>query len=173
MEQGLLNNPRLSGQIESNVDSKGRIAMPQQFRRKFGDEVIVIKWDKYLRVLHPENFDKLSAQVTSRQSFDSEDGIQSFFDPKPQLDLRHFYGNVYELSFDAQGRLTIPKGLRDSLDLYAEAMWVGTGNYVGLWALKHWIADCARWTEAGGYGKMFSRPPQSVNPSAEDEESPE
>ena len=156
----------LGGQLESVVDPKGRLAMPQHFRRHFGETVTVLRWDHCLMVLGPENFEKIARHVASRQTLSTAQGIRSFFDQKAQRDRRHFFGSVYELNFDAQGRLTIPKGLRDSHDLYSEVMWVGCGEYVELWAMKHWVADCARWEEAGGYREMFADPPLPEIPSA-------
>ena len=104
--------------------------MPQHFRRSFGETVTVIRWEKCLKVLSPQNFEKMARHVASRQSLSTPEGARSFFDSKAQRDRRHFFGNVYELSFDAQGRLTVPKSLRDSHDLYSEVMWVGCGEYI-------------------------------------------
>ena len=89
------------------------------------------------------------------------EGVKNFFNPKARQDRRFFFGKKVDLEFDPQGRLTIPKNLRDDKDLYptVEVVIVGCGDYVELLAKKHYLADCARWEAAGGYEKLFSDTP--------------
>ena len=147
------------GRHETGVDDKGRVGLIAKFREHFGEAVTVLKWENHLMVMTPQNFEKLVGFVGERLSFDSAAGVKNFFNPKLQRDRRYFFGNKFDLGFDAQGRLTIPKTLRDSVDLYSEVVWTGCGEYLELWAKKHWDADCARWEQDGGFDKLFEDSP--------------
>jgi MraZ protein len=156
---------QLSGQHEVTIDSKGRVGLPQELRKHLDGEVTVLKWKDHLVVVQPEKFNRLAGFVGNRVSLDSDSGAQGFFNPKLQRDRRHFFGNMFELAFDAQGRLTIPKTLRESMSFVSDVVWIGCGDYVELWSKKAYDADCARWEEAGGYDELFAAPlPES--PSA-------
>ena len=157
----------LSSQHETTIDAKGRVGLPQYFRKHLDEDVTVLKWKDHLMVIYPHNFERLVGFVGQRLSLSSSEGVKNFFNPKARQDRRYFFGNKFDLNFDAQGRLTIPKTLRDSLDLYSDVIWVGCGDYVELWAKKHYMDDCARWEEAGGYDELFADEPPPNNPSAQ------
>lgn len=156
----------LYGQHEASVDSKGRISLVKAMRQHFGDEAVVLKWDRHLKVMAPQNFEKVVGTVLNRLSFSSGQGAGNFFDPKIQRDRRAFFGNKFELSFDGQGRLALPKTLRVAMNLYEDAIWVGCGEYVELWSLKDYEADCARWEESGGFEQLFNSPAPPENSPA-------
>lgn len=158
------------GQHETNIDSKGRVGLVQRYREHFKEEVVVLRWKDHMRIFTPQKFENLAGYVAKQLSFDSEEGVRNFFNPKLQRDRRFFFGNKFEMSFDAQGRLTIPKMLRDSLDLYDEVVWNGCRDYLELWAKKHYEADRAQWEQAGGFDKLFaSVAPASGDPLAQDD----
>ena len=159
----------LFGQHEASVDSKGRVSLARNLRQQFGDEAVVLKWDRHLKVMTPENFEKVVGTVMSRLSFSSGKGAGNFFDPKMQRDRRAFFGNKFELSLDSQGRMALPKNLRVAMNLYEDVVWVGCGEYVELWSLKDYEADCARWEESGGFEQLFNGPAPPENSPAPDD----
>jgi MraZ protein len=149
----------LSGEAETAVDAKGRVVVAQQLRRGFGETAAVLYWPKdRLLLMPPENFDKLVEMLAPHMSIDTPSGVRSFFNPKAQQDRRFFFGKKLDLDFDPQGRLTIPKPLRDEKGLHPEApiVLIGSGRYVELLTKQRYLADCARWEEAGGYENLFS-----------------
>jgi division/cell wall cluster transcriptional repressor MraZ len=154
------------------VDDKGRVGLVQRYREHFGDGVTVLKWANHLVVMKPETFDRVAGFVAKRLALESDEGVKSFFNPKLSRDRRYFFGNKFDLGFDAQGRLTVPKTLRDNTDLYSEVVWVGCGDYLELWAKKHWDADCAQWEQAGGFDRLFGDEPAPSTPSALDDSDP-
>lgn len=157
----------LSGEAETTVDVKGRVVVSQQLRKGFGNTVSVLYWAKdRLMLMPPENFDKLVDKLAPNLSLDSSEGVKNFFNSKNRQDRRFFFGKKVDLEFDPQGRLTIPKSLRDDKDLYptVDVVLVGCGDYVELLAKKHYLADCARWEAAGGYENLFSDTPPLPDP---------
>jgi MraZ protein len=156
------------GQHETGIDPKGRVGLLQRYREQFEDTVTVFKRKDHVVVTTPGHFDKLVGFAGRRLSFEHEQGVRSFFDAKLQRDRRYFFGNKFDLAFDGQGRLTIPKTLRDAVDLNTDVVWVGCGEYLELWAKKHYVADCARWEQAGGFDMMFgSGTPAPNSPPAD------
>ncbi len=162
---------QLRGQHLVMIDSKGRVGLPTELRRHLDGNVLVLKWKDHLKVVKPEKFNQLAGFVGSRVSVDAENGGYNFFNPKTQHDRRHFFGNMFDLSFDAQGRLTIPKELRESMSYVSDVVWVGCGDYAELWSKKAYEADCARWEEAGGYDELFAAPLPDF-PSAPNDDAP-
>lgn len=148
-----------AGKHFCGIDTKGRVSLMQPYRERFGDEATVLKWKDHLRVFTRENFEKIGGFVESRLSFDSDQGLKSFFDPKVQNDRRHFFGNKYDLGLDTQGRLGIPKQLRESMGFVEEVVWVGCGDYLELWSKPLYDVNCVQWEQAGGFDKLFSESP--------------
>lgn len=162
----LIGGQSLHGQHEASVDSKGRISMAKALRQGFGDDAVVLKWDRHLKVMSPQFFERVVGSVMNRLAFSSGRSAGNFFDPKVQRDRRAFFGNKFELSFDGQGRLALPKSLRVAMNLVEDAIWVGCGEYVELWSLKDYEADCARWEESGGFELLFNDPAPPGNSPA-------
>ena len=160
----------LFGQHDASVDSKGRVSLARSLRQHFGDEAVVLKWDKHLMVMSPQNFDNIVSTVLSRISLGSSQGAGNFFDPKIRRDRRGLFGNKFELAFDGQGRLALPKNLRVAMNLYEDVVWVGCGEYVELWSRKDYEADCARWEESGGFELLFNNPaPPTTSPAPDND----
>ena len=149
---------QIRGQYSVTIDSKGRVGLPTDLREHIDGKVLVIKWKDHLKVIKPEKFNQLAGFVGNRVSVNGEAGGQNFFNPKTQRDRRHFFGNMFDLSFDTQGRLTIPKELRESMGYVSDLLWIGCSDYVELWSKKAYEADCARWEGAGGYDELFTAP---------------
>ncbi len=157
------------GQHETGIDPKGRVSVLQRFREQLGENVTVFKRQDHLVLTSPQNFEKLIGFAGKQLSFEHEQGVKSFFDPKLQRDRRYFFGNKFEIGFDGQNRLTVPKTLRDDLDMYTDVVLVGCGEYMELWAKKHFLADCARWEQAGGFDMMFGSDSPAPYPSPANE----
>ena len=162
---------QLRGQHEVTIDSKGRVGLPQELRKHLDGDVVVIKWQDHLVVVEPGKFNRLAGFVGTRVSLSGDDGAPNFFNPKTQRDRRHFFGNMFDLSFDSQGRLTVPKALRESMSFVSDLVWVGCGDYAELWSKRAHEADCARWEEAGGYDELFAAPLPDF-PSAQNDDAP-
>jgi division/cell wall cluster transcriptional repressor MraZ len=154
-----------AGKHYCGIDTKGRVSLMQPYRERFGEYATVLRWKDHLRVFTPDNFEKIGGFVESRLSFDSDQGLKSFFDPKLQNDRRHFFGNKYDLGLDSQGRIGIPKQLRESMGLVEDVVWVGCGAYLELWSKPLYDVNCVQWEQAGGFDKLFSERPAPTSAS--------
>ena len=146
---------RLIGDYETNIDQKGRVGLGR-FRQYFGESVIAVRMPNYLMILSPEQFDVISEGIRQRTSFSSKDNVYKLFDMDMQLFKRHFYSNAFEVSLDSQGRMTIPKKMREHLNLVEDVVWVGCGDMLELWQQKQYEKDMNIWEHEGGPARMSS-----------------
>jgi MraZ protein len=144
---------RLIGDYTTVLDSKGRVGLGR-FRQYFGDSVIALRLTDHLVVLKPDQFDLVSGGIRKKTAFDSEENVYKFFDLEMQLFKRHFYSNAFEISLDAQGRLTVPKKLRSKLGLVEDVVWVGCGDRLELWEADKYKEDCVIWEYKGGPARV-------------------
>jgi MraZ protein len=152
------------GQHETGIDVKGRLSVLQRYREQLGENVTAFNRGDHLVLCSPAVFEKLIGYAEKQLSFEHEQGVKSFFNPKLVRDRRYFFGNKFELSFDGQNRLTIPKTLRERLSYVFDVVMVGCGEYLELWSKEKLHADCAQWEQSGGFDMMFGS--ETVAPSS-------
>lgn len=143
----------LIGEYRTNLDAKGRLGLGP-FRSHFGDAVVAVKMDGYLAVMRPEQFGVISEGIRQRAAIDSPGHVARLFDRRMQQFKRHFYSNAFEISLDAQGRMTIPAKMREDVKLVQNVIWVGSGDMLELWQAKHYDDRETIWREEHGPEKM-------------------
>lgn len=151
----------------TSVDQKGRVPLQQSFRQKFGDEVVGLIEHGGLTVLTPEEYETVARHVLQSTAFNTPETAHRFFDEHLREWREEFFANSVDLSFDNQGRLSIPKKLRDALEmpLEAEVVWMAAGGHLRLRRAADVEAiDCAQRAGALGKHKLTMAPP--VSPSA-------
>jgi DNA-binding transcriptional regulator/RsmH inhibitor MraZ len=148
--------------------------MPQSLRQHYKDAAVVVKQKGRLKVMAPTLFESLADSLANRFVLEGETGLHNFLDSGKQSILAYVFANAYELGFDSQGRLTIPKVVRQQLGL-AEDMpvrWRGLGQYAELLVggvERDEKADCARVEEEGAIDRLIGTLLSSTTPSALDE----
>lgn len=143
----------LIGEFRTNLDNKGRLGLGP-FRPHFSDSVVAVKMDGYLAVMSPPQFSVVSTGIRQRAAIDSPDHVARLFDRRMQQFKRHFYSNAFEISLDAQGRMTIPVKMREDVNLVQNVVWVGSGDMLELWQAKRYDDREAIWREEGGPERM-------------------
>lgn len=143
----------LIGEYETNIDSKGRVGLGR-FSQHFDGAVVALRMKDHLVVVSPEQFSRLAEGIHQRTAFDKADSAHRFFDKEMQLFKRHFYANSFEISMDAQGRMTVPKKMREKLALVQDVVWVGCGDWLELWQLSEYEKNCMLWEHGGGPERM-------------------
>jgi MraZ protein len=117
------------GQYQHAIDDKGRLTIPARFRELLeGGAYVTQGFDKNLMVM-TESYFKL---VYERLS------TMSITDPGTRLLRRMILGNAYPVEVDKAGRVLLPQGLRQFLNLSGEAVVVGQGEYFEIWSPMEW-----------------------------------
>ena len=117
------------GEYLHNMDKKGRVIMPANFREKLEDSFVVTRGLDNCLFLYPlEEWEKLESELNSL--------------PLTQKDARKcarfFLSGATECSFDSQGRISLPKNLRKYADFEREIVIAGIGSRIELWARDKW-----------------------------------
>ncbi len=117
----------LIGEYQHNIDSKGRVAVPNKFRDDLGILFYITKGlDGCLFVLQQSEWEKL------------EDKVRAMPLSKARTLQRFFFSGAAEVQPDKQGRILIPQHLRDHASLSKEVTFIGTVNRVEIWNSDNW-----------------------------------
>ena len=123
-----------------NLDSKGRISIPSNYREILTKKVIkrlicTIDVDNCLLLYPYKNWEKIEKNLMELPSLDrASRNLQ-----------RLLIGHAVEIEIDSSSRILIPRELRDFATLEKEAMFVGQGNKFELWNYKKWCSLRDEW----------------------------
>ncbi|HUF49940.1 MAG TPA: division/cell wall cluster transcriptional repressor MraZ [Longimicrobiales bacterium] len=112
------------GSFQHQLDEKGRVSLPAQFRREATDQrfVLVQAYAPSL-ALYPET-----------EWLEVEERMQTMMrDPSARLWVLSVMSNAVEVTPDAQGRILVPAALRAAAELDGQALLVGAINKVEIW----------------------------------------
>ena len=112
------------GSFQHQLDEKGRLSLPAQFRREATDQrfVLVQAYAPAL-ALYPET-----------EWLEVEERMQTMMrDPAARLWVLSVMSNAVEVTPDAQGRILVPAPLRAAAELDGQALLVGAINKVEIW----------------------------------------
>ena len=117
------------GQYRHSLDSKGRMIVPARFRESLDGSVYLTQgFDHNLRVL-PENiFVSIYERITQMSSTD----------PTARQLRRLIFSSAQQVDVDGNGRILIPKYLREVAKLTSEAVIVGVGEAIEIWSPEAW-----------------------------------
>lgn len=117
------------GEYFHSVDTKGRMIIPSKFRDNFGDAFYLCKgFEACLLILTPDEVKQIESKI-KETSLTNKD-VRQF--------MRVFFSGMTDVSFDPQGRILIPKALREFAHIDKEATIVGTGRYLEIWQREKW-----------------------------------
>lgn len=128
----------LIGTYEHTVDAKGRLFVPARLRADLGEAFIGTKGvGSCLFVFSPEEWEKLAARL--RQVPLTNTAGQGF--------VRMLFANAFECLPDKQGRILIPKPLREKTGLAHEAVITGVLTRAEIWPKAAWDSYTAAMEE--------------------------
>ena len=117
------------GNYSYSLDGKDRINIPSKFRRilpkEANDSFIITKGAEYCLHLYPSNY--------------WHQFVQRYWDVfySNQIEYRRFaiwvYRDTYEVQFDKQGRIQLPRVLLDYANLKKEVRIIGYNTRIELW----------------------------------------
>lgn len=114
-----------TGMSFPNLDSKGRVVLPQKFREQLGETFFITAgFDKdfpCVQIMSREQFEHLLSQIRELPASKALQLQYSIIAPSE------------EVSVNAQGRLQIPQALRESANLIKEVAVLGMDKRIEIW----------------------------------------
>jgi MraZ protein len=121
------------GEYEHGIDKKGRLIIPSKFRESFkeydiGKLYITRGLDKCL-FLFTEN--EWKSQESKFKSI-------SFTKSESRKFNRLYFSGATDIECDKQGRVLIPKYLKDFAGIKKDVMIIGVSNRIEIWSKEAW-----------------------------------
>ena len=123
------------GANKVTLDAKGRMAIPTRYRERItercGNQLVVTVDRDYCLLIYPlPAWEEIERKLVRLPSLNKQ----------ARRLQRLMVGYASEVELDGNGRLLLPKELREFAGLKRQAILIGQGNKFELW-------DEARWTE--------------------------
>lgn len=117
------------GQYRHSVDNKGRIIIPNELRKDISNTLYVTKGiESCIFVFSETTWQALSGKIASLPL--AKKVWREF--------ARIFLANASEETIDAQGRITIPRHLREYAKIDKKVVLVGVGERLEIWSETVW-----------------------------------
>ena len=123
------------GQYRHQIDAKGRIAVPAQYRKGFGPgSVVVFGPEGRLMMLPTAEWDEMAARFRRNAATPAEERVY----------IRQLFSSARELEVDAQGRMLLTPDQRRFAAVGERAVFVGMGNCVEVVGEQRWDGEVAQ-----------------------------
>jgi MraZ protein len=121
------------GEYEHTIDKKGRLIIPSKFRDSFKEYDIT-------KLYITRGLDKCLFIFTENEWKSQETKFKSvsFTKAEARKFNRLYFSGASELEFDRQGRILIPKYLKDFAGIKRDVMLIGVSNRVEVWSKDMW-----------------------------------
>lgn len=121
------------GEFEHTIDKKGRIIIPSKFRDSFKEYDIE-------RFFITRGLDKCLFMFTEDEWKSQESKFKSISFTKSEARKfnRLYFSGASQIEIDKQGRLLLPKYLKDYADIKRDVVIIGVANRVEIWAKEAW-----------------------------------
>ncbi|QPM66940.1 division/cell wall cluster transcriptional repressor MraZ [Atribacter laminatus] len=124
----------LLGQYRHSVDNKGRLIIPNEFRKDLSNTLYVTKGiENCVFVFSETTWQVLAGKIASLPM--AKKAGREF--------ARIFLANASEETIDAQGRITIPRHLREYAEIDKKVVTVGIGERMEIWSESLWDQHAA------------------------------
>lgn len=122
------------GEYEHSLDKKGRLILPAKFREaakaNYIEKFYVTRGlDSCLFMFPEEEWKSQEAKFKS----------MSFTKSQSRKFNRLFFSGAQESTFDGQGRILIPKYLKDFAGIKRDVMIIGVANRIEIWDFQRWV----------------------------------
>lgn len=121
------------GEFEHAIDKKGRIIIPSKFRESFKEYDIQ-------KLYITRGLDKCLFLFTENEwkSQESKFKSLSFTKAESRRFNRLYFAGAGQIECDKQGRILLPKYLKDYAGIKKDIMIVGVSNRIEIWAKEAW-----------------------------------
>ena len=121
------------GQYEHTIDKKGRVILPSRFRDMFKEYGIE-------RLYVTTGLDNCLFLFTEDEWKSQESKLKSM--PFTKSDFRKFnrmyFSGASQIDFDKQGRILLPKYLKDFAEIKRDVVIIGVANRMEIWSKERW-----------------------------------
>ena len=119
----------LLGEHRYQMDPKGRISLPSKFRESLRAGVhLTLGQEGCIYVFAPDEWSKEKQRVEERALANQSNRGYT----------RVFFGNAEHVDLDTQGRLVIPRRLREKVGLRREVAVIGVSDRLEIWDSGEW-----------------------------------
>jgi MraZ protein len=125
------------GRYEHKIDSKGRIQIPVAIR-KAGINTV---YSEFMLLRGPDNCLALVPEDDFIKNFDSF-RPETLKKGESAKIMRRLYPNAFKLPLDNQGRILLPKNLRDIAGIESDALIIGVGAWIEIWNKDRYEMVC-------------------------------
>jgi MraZ protein len=139
------------GASKVTLDSKGRLAIPSRYRdrihsRAEGHLVATVDRDYCLLIYPLPDWEDIEAKLVRLPALHKQ----------ARRLQRLMVGYATELDMDGNGRILLPRELREFAGLDRQAMLIGQGNKFELWDEERWNTRRDEWLadEAGEFSEL-------------------
>jgi MraZ protein len=118
------------GDFTCKLDAKGRIVLPAPFKKIMvanGSDRFVVRKDLFEKCLVLTPFNQWEGELEKiRAKLNSYNRDHNKF-------MRAFFKGLAEVSFDGNGRILIPRRLKEQIGVKGEVVLVGVDSHVEIW----------------------------------------
>lgn len=120
------------GSFQHQIDEKGRLSLPAQFRRESGEQTLVLVH------VFPDSL-TLYPQEAWKQVEERLRGMMRS-SPQARAHVLRVTANAVEVSPDKQGRILVPQRMQDAVGITGPTLVVGALDYIELWSPERFHA---------------------------------
>ena len=114
------------GEYKHQLDEKSRFRIPTSLKKELGSEYVITKgMNGCLFVFSKNNLQK---------QFEEKLNNISLFDETAQRPLRLLFSSAFYVEEDNQGRVLMPKALREFAGLEKNIVFLGVGSHIEIWS---------------------------------------
>ena len=116
----------LTGEYNNTIDDKGRLSFPGKLRAALNQNVLIVTkgLERCLWLFTLDEWESFQSKLLSNASMMKSESM---------LVIRRFIASACDVEFDKNGRLSIPRELREYAHLSKDCTVLGIAKYMELW----------------------------------------
>ena len=121
-----------TGEFDHTIDIKGRMIIPSKFRNLLGENFVISKsLDGCLAIYEKGKWDEFEQKINELP----------FTNEKARNLKRFILGSSTICELDKQGRILIPKPLREAAGIIQDVVTIGVGDHIEVWSKERFTTD--------------------------------
>jgi len=126
------------GRYDVRIDSKHRIIVPQKLRETRGEGGPV--WSEFFLTLGAEGCVFVYTPEGWEKLMEAMGATHPMADNSLRMIQRLVAANAVRVEPDGQGRIVLPKALREHAALKQDVVWIGAVSRAEIWDVERWKA---------------------------------